>query len=481
MKTAAKILCIIALIVGLIWATVGFFGAWVGGAFIASGNEVFYNDSAGADATMESSVNFMLKFIGSFIVIIIGGVLGIVGSNKAPSQMKLIILGILVYTSGWILFPLNNYVAAVIYIVAGLLLVVSGFNTKIQIENQTKEDEKKKKRMLTLISIGIMLLVAVVCSLLYGKSVEKQAKIIAESNIEGNNLGIWEIAYFVDDFGEPTKDKYIRTEIKGTFSNDLTQDSKLRVRFIITSAEIIEIKFYEYDSDSQTVLYSETAYRLLVKDSKEEVHTLKAYHDHDRLLFTPMESKKLYNILLQGGTIKFNIVSSNAFSSRDTEYNFILDNADGFENAVNKLTDGTNMDVKSAIENTVQNNNNQSISEPFVDLKVDFLSNADYDWGPGYFTCYQKEQAILYLDLRNEIGKIKISGKTYVIEKYTYNEETNSYVLEGDDIKINCPNGNYYETESDDCDYGDFAKITITQGTNVLTVKNVKYQCCPFF
>lgn len=479
MKTAAKILCIIALIVGLIWATVGFFGAWVGGAFIASGKEVFYNDSAGADATMESSVNFMLKFIGSFIVIIIGGVLGIVGSKKAPSQMKLIILGILVYTSGWILFPLNNYVAAVIYIVAGLLLVVSGLNTIIQIENQTKEDEKKKKRMLTLISIGIMLLVAVVCSLLYGKSVEKQAKIIAESNIEGNNLGIWEIAYFVDDFGEPTKDKYIRTKIKGTFSNDLTQDSKLGVRFIITSEEIIEIKFYEYDGDSPNVLHSETSYRLLVKDSKEEVHTLQAYHDHDRLLFTPMESKKLYNILLQGGTIKFNIISSNAFSSRDTEYNFIIDNADGFENAIIKLTDGSKMDTKPAIENIVQNNNNQSVSEPFVDLKVDFLSN-EYR-GPGYLTFSQKEQTLFYFDLSNEIGKVKISGKTYVIDKYAFNKETIAYVLEGNDIRISCPNGEYYVSESGDCAYGNFAKVTITQGTNVLIVNNVEFLYCPFY
>jgi len=87
MKTAVKILCIIALIIGIIWATVGFFGSWVGGAVVSTVEDMS-QDSASADSTMEKSVNFMLKFIGSFIVVIIGGVLGIVGSKKAPSQMK---------------------------------------------------------------------------------------------------------------------------------------------------------------------------------------------------------------------------------------------------------------------------------------------------------------------------------------------------------------------------------------------------------
>lgn len=184
MKTAVKILCIIALIIGIIWATVGFFGSWVGGAVIATGEEVFANDSVSADATMGKSVNFMLKFIGSFIVVIIGGVLGIVGSKKAPSQMKPIILGILTYISGWVLFPLNNYVAAAIYLVAGLLLVLAGLTTKIQIENQTKEDEKKKKMMLALISIGIMLLVTVGGCFMLKSKPEKQTDNTNETIIE---------------------------------------------------------------------------------------------------------------------------------------------------------------------------------------------------------------------------------------------------------------------------------------------------------
>jgi NhaP-type Na+/H+ or K+/H+ antiporter len=145
-------------------------------------------DSASADSTMEKSVNFMLKFIGSFIVVIIGGVLGIVGSKKAPSQMKPIILGILTYISGWVLFPLNNYVAAAIYLVAGLLLVLAGLTTKIQIENQTKEDEKRKKMMLALISIGIMLLVTIGGCFMLTSNPKKQTDIKNETTLEENDL-----------------------------------------------------------------------------------------------------------------------------------------------------------------------------------------------------------------------------------------------------------------------------------------------------
>ncbi len=354
MKKAAKILCIIAMIIGLIWAVVGFFGTWIGGAVVGAVQETVEN-SESANATMEKSVGIMLKLLGSFVVVIIGGVLGIVGANKKPS-LNPIILGILTFMCGYLLFPLSNYVAAALYLVAGLLLFLAGVTTK-QVENIDDNQLRKKKQKLSIIAIAVALVVAVTSHLILKDSSGSQPYISNDVTVEEqleqsetrDNLGIWEIAYFVDDFGEPTKDGYIRTETKGTFSNDLTQDSKLGVGFIITDAEIIDIKFYQYFGDSPTVLYVETSYRLLVKDSKEKVHTLKAYHNHDRLSLTPMESKKLYDILLQGGTIKFNIVSSNDFSDRDTEYNFTIDNADGFENAVMKLIDSSEIDTTPAI------------------------------------------------------------------------------------------------------------------------------------
>jgi len=129
MKTGAKVLCIIALIIGLIWATVGFFGSWAGGAVTATVQSMTY-ESQRAATTINDTANLMIRLIGSFIIVIIAGVLGIVGSDKKSSKMKPIILGLLVFVCGCILFPLNNYIAAVLYLVAGFLLFLAGLVSK---------------------------------------------------------------------------------------------------------------------------------------------------------------------------------------------------------------------------------------------------------------------------------------------------------------------------------------------------------------
>ena len=152
MKKAAKILCIIALVIGIIWATVGFFGTWFGGAVVGGVQEAI-QDSQGADATMDKSVNIMLRLLGSFVVVIIGGVLGIIGSDKKNS-LKPIILGLLTFVCGYLLFPLSNYVAAALYLVAGFLLFLAGLTTK-QVENIDDNKLGNKKLMLSLIGIGI--------------------------------------------------------------------------------------------------------------------------------------------------------------------------------------------------------------------------------------------------------------------------------------------------------------------------------------
>ena len=79
---------------------------------------------------MANSAVLMTKLIGSFIVVIIAGVLGIVGSDKNPNKKKSIILGILTLICGCVLFPLANYIAAPLFIVAGFLLILAGVTTK---------------------------------------------------------------------------------------------------------------------------------------------------------------------------------------------------------------------------------------------------------------------------------------------------------------------------------------------------------------
>ena len=138
MKKATKVLCIIALIIGLIWATVGFFGSWFGGA-VSAAVDTLVSDTQSAASTIENTAMLMIRLIGSFIVVIIAGVLGIVGSDKKSTKVKAIILGLLTIICGCFLFPLNNYVAAVIYLFAGFFLFLAGVGTK-----QAKLEENKK-------------------------------------------------------------------------------------------------------------------------------------------------------------------------------------------------------------------------------------------------------------------------------------------------------------------------------------------------
>ena len=362
----------------------------------------------------------MLRLLGSFVVVIIGGVLGIVGTSKEPSKLKPIILGTLTFVSGCALFPLSNYVAAALYLVAGLLLFLAGLTTK-QV-GMTSGD--RKKLMWTMISI--VLVVVMGGYFMLKDSSEKQTKTTEDTETtEDDNLGIWKIKYFVDDFGEPTKEGYIATTIAGTFSNNLTQNSKLGVVFIIGSSEIIDIKIYEYDGDNPKILQSETSYKVLVKDSEEEVHTLKAYHDYDRLSFSNAESKKLYNILLKGGTIKFNIVASNKFESRATEYNFTIDNADGFDNAFNQLTNSNNAQK----DNNVQTNNlitstsiagveviGKTVKEIKPHFDTDYLweyIEGDEDRLPVYMVKKEKTTIIEFYIDKNKIFSVCILDPTF--------------------------------------------------------------------
>ena len=46
---------------------------------------------------------------------------------------------------------------------------------------------------------------------------------------EGEKLSAWSIDYFVDDFGDYTKNSYIKGEFYGTFSDSATSGSDLKV------------------------------------------------------------------------------------------------------------------------------------------------------------------------------------------------------------------------------------------------------------
>jgi hypothetical protein len=151
-----------------------------------------------------------------------------------------------------------------------------------------------------------------------------------------NNTGMWSVRHYVDEFGEATKQGYITnsSSIKGTFSNTATQDSRLNVDFLISNSSKISIQLYEYAGNNPVKAYSSESYRVLIQDKDGKRLKLRATNYSDRLSFDKTTSRKVHNIFMKGGTIKFKIVE---IDTPTTEYEFTISKADWYENAYRKL------------------------------------------------------------------------------------------------------------------------------------------------
>jgi hypothetical protein len=152
-----------------------------------------------------------------------------------------------------------------------------------------------------------------------------------------NNTGMWSVSHYVDDFGEPTKEGYIRNTsyISGFFSNTATQNSDLNVKFLISNSSDISIMLYEYARNNPVKAYSAESYRVLIQDKDGKRYKLTATNYSDRLSFNKSTSRKVHGILMKGGKIKFKIIETD---TPTTEYDFTISNAVWYDNAYRKLT-----------------------------------------------------------------------------------------------------------------------------------------------
>jgi hypothetical protein len=156
-----------------------------------------------------------------------------------------------------------------------------------------------------------------------------------------NNTGIWEVSYYVDEFGERTKESFIRNTdlISGTFSNTATQNSDLNVKFLISDPSDISIMLYEYARNNPVKAYSSKSYQVLIQDKDGERHKLRAENYSDRLSFSKATSRQVHNILMKGGAVKFRIYET---ETPTTQYDFTIRNSDWYENAYAKLKETKN-------------------------------------------------------------------------------------------------------------------------------------------
>ncbi len=149
--------------------------------------------------------------------------------------------------------------------------------------------------------------------------------------------GIWITKFYVDDFGDPTKEKHITTspDIFGFFSNSATENADLKVRFLIDNPESVAIMLFEYAGKNPVKSSIEYGYRIKVKSKDSEIIVLNAKNDSDRLILNKKDSKKLCDILSKGGRVEFSIIELSEYST--SSYKFAIDNADGFDEILQEL------------------------------------------------------------------------------------------------------------------------------------------------
>lgn len=126
MKTAVKILVIIAAVIGIIWAIVGFFGMAIGGGFLAA----FEETEEAVQEIVEPSVMTMMKLVGSFVVIIAGLIFGVIASGKETKPVAGIVLSALLIVCGISATVWASYIAGPLYILCGILGLVANATAK---------------------------------------------------------------------------------------------------------------------------------------------------------------------------------------------------------------------------------------------------------------------------------------------------------------------------------------------------------------
>ena len=164
----------------------------------------------------------------------------------------------------------------------------------------------------------------------------------SQDTIKFEGTGIWNIKYFVDDFGDPTDSGYIsnNSRISGSFSNSATSNSKLNTYFIVSNKSNVAIKLFEYAGRNAVKAYGAKQFSIIVKGGNGLRHSMAGtmYEGGDRLYFDRSSKKnhtsKMHSILLNGGEITV-VIKEQDYGGL-TSYRFKF-NADGYINAFNAL------------------------------------------------------------------------------------------------------------------------------------------------
>lgn len=152
-----------------------------------------------------------------------------------------------------------------------------------------------------------------------------------------DEMGMWAIGNYVDNFGDKTKSGYVtnKNKIRGIFSNSATTDSALLVDLILDDSKKMYIMLYEYAGKNPVKQYGSTAYTIMIKDKNGKKSQLSAVnYSSDRMSLAGSQAGKLHNALKLGGQVQVVIVEN---ENQINNYSFVLENADGYSKAFEKL------------------------------------------------------------------------------------------------------------------------------------------------
>lgn len=175
------------------------------------------------------------------------------------------------------------------------------------------------------------------------KIIEEKQK---ENALDPEYLGVWQERYFVDQFNDPTDEKYILGLFEGTFSNFATNNSPLTVKMLIYMEKgkpRIGIELYEYgDSKVKNSSSKQREYYFKVKDENGEIHQFVYGMWSERMSFLNLDlntwakdEQEVIDMLKTKKTLKFSFYDNDQFYS--SKYRFDINDTTGFENALNWL------------------------------------------------------------------------------------------------------------------------------------------------
>lgn len=140
----------------------------------------------------------------------------------------------------------------------------------------------------------------------------------SNNNSSNNNssYGIWQIKYYVDEYGDYTNDRYISANLEGQMSNSVSNNIKSDFVFLIGD-NYVDLKIYEYGTMEVTNLSRLRSYYVSIKDANGNINNFRGNMYNDRIEFDSECSEYIINNLKGNQSFKLLI-------EEDTSYNEYL-------------------------------------------------------------------------------------------------------------------------------------------------------------